>query len=136
MSGTAAPTKEGLEQELESVISAHGINVKASTIVDFLADKGVIKITNSTIYAPEQISYAAKGGSVFFGGTGKSSTDSTIISTEGEGSGISIKGNGAVKQNSDGSISFHTGPGGEISIGVNPSSTANNVSFGTAKPKK
>ena len=100
---------------MEDVIRVTGQSVRASTIVDVLARTGAIVFHNSSIYAPQQISYVAQNGSrVTFGGTGRSETDRTAIVSSGRNARIDIEGNGAVRQNADGSISFHTGSDGTI----------------------
>ena len=114
---TSSPdqSRQGLERVLQDAIRVTGQSIRASTIVDVLARSGAIEFHNSSVYAPQQISYVAQNGSrVTFGGTGRSETDKTAIVSSGRNAKIDIEGNGAVRQNADGSISFHTGPEGTI----------------------
>jgi len=88
-------SRQGLERALEDVIRVTGQSVRASTIVDVLARTGAIVFHNSSIYAPQQISYVAQNGSrVTFGGTGRSETDRTAIVSSGRNARIDIEGNG------------------------------------------
>jgi hypothetical protein len=98
---------------------AHGLTVRAAAIVDFMAKSGIIIVTDSRIYAPEKIVFAAAdGGQAWFGGDSASKTDKTEIKSSGAGTGILASGNAGVVQNPDGPISFHTGPGGNIGFYV------------------
>jgi hypothetical protein len=118
---TSSPecSREGLERALQDVIRVSGQTIRAATIVDVLAQSGAIVFKDSSIYAPDQISYVATNGSrVTFGGTGRSETKTTAITSTGRNARMDIEGNGAVRQNPDGSISFHTGPDGTIKFSV------------------
>jgi hypothetical protein len=114
-----APTVAGLEQALRNVIVANKMTVRAATVINMLAQSGAIVIKDSSLFAPHQIFYVAQNGArVFFGGTGTSATDATAISSRGRDSGMSLIGSAEVRQNADGSISFHTGPEGSIGFHV------------------
>lgn len=112
------PTVSQLAAELQNVIDMNGVQVNAATVINALASDGIITIRQSHLHGSEGVTFGAVNGKAFFGDDSVSSTDKTAIHAQGMGSGIGIHGTGAVKQNPDGSISFHTGPDGSISFFV------------------
>lgn len=118
LNGPNPPTKEQLQTELQNVINMNGVQVSAATVIDSLASNGIITIRQSKLHGPDGVTIGAVNGYTFFGDNGVTSTDKTAIRSQGIGTGIGIQGTGAVKQNPNGSISFHTGPGGGISFFV------------------
>ncbi len=112
------PTAEQLATELQNVIDLTGVKASAATVINALASHGIITIRQSQLHGPQGVIIGAVNGQAFFGDNSVSSTDKTAIHANGIGTGIKIQGTGAVKQNADGSISFHTGPDGSIGLFV------------------
>ncbi len=108
-----ASTKKALSNQLR----AHGINVEASTIICVLAEKGIITITESHLYAPKAIAFGSQEGETWVGDNSSTVTDKTKIDA-GKGAFIHTKGSAQVRQNPDGSISFHVGKDGSIDFSV------------------
>ena len=101
-------SREDLERELQALLDVQGAEVRAATVIDMWAAQGVLRIAGSNLYAPDQITMGAGKGAAFsFGDGSKSETDKTGIVA---GTGARITGsNAAIRQNPDGSISFHVG---------------------------
>ncbi len=102
-----------VEQQIEDCIRLHGITMKAATVIDAVAQNGFIAIQGSHLYAPSAIAFGSQVGGAVVGHNSTLRTDKTAI-TAGAGAHMSTQGNAQVRQNPDGSISFHTGPGGSI----------------------
>lgn len=100
------------ETQLDSFLRLHGMNVRASTIINAFATRGLLSIQNSSLYAPNQVTIGAGPGAQFqFGNNSVSQTKNTGIVA---GAGAQITGsNAAIVQNPDGSISFHVGGSSE-----------------------
>ena len=106
-SGQHVP-REDLERELQGFLDVNGADVRAATVIDMWAAQGFLSIVGSKLYAPDSITMGAGPGASFsFGDGSKSETDKTGITA---GAGARITGsNTAIRQNPDGSISFHVG---------------------------
>ena len=105
---TPNPTIEGLKNYLASKLVIEGANIKASTIVDFMAKNGDIIIQGTNIYAPQAVNMASSHGTqLIFGNNSVSATDKTKIEA-GHGAHIVATGGAGIRQNEDGSISFFT----------------------------
>ena len=107
------PTREGLEQHLQNKIDIDGLDIRATKIVDFLAERGVINISGTKIYSEQGIVMGTQDGQLWFGDNSASRTKNTAIEAHGQGTGIKMTGNTAVVQHEDGSISFHVGKGSD-----------------------
>ena len=105
--GQQVPRDE-LERELQAFLDVNGVKAKAATVIDLWAGKGALKVTGSSLYAPDAITMGAGKGAEFSVGDGTTTeTDRTKIEI---GIGASIKGSdSAVKQTPDGDITFHVG---------------------------
>ncbi len=98
--------RDSLRQELAGILCVEGADVKADTIITFLAQRGDIRITGSRIYATDKIEMASSEGTKFtFGNNSSSSTKNTSIQA-GQGAFIQGQGGAKIVQNADGSISF------------------------------
>lgn len=97
-----------LQGALGDYLVLHNINADASTVMEVLAEKGVIQVTGSHLYAPLQLTIGAGPGATFSVGDGTTTrTDRTAIKA---GPGAYMRGsNAAVVQEPDGSISFKVG---------------------------
>ncbi|MEI6135219.1 MAG: hypothetical protein WCP72_09610 [Desulfomonile sp.] len=105
---TREPTVQALESYLASHLSVDGANIKAAKILEFLAEKGNIVITNSSIEAAKQITMSSSPGSIcVFGNNSTSSTMKTAIETK-DNAQIRMQGGAKIVQDEDGSIKFYT----------------------------
>jgi hypothetical protein len=80
--------------------------MRAETVISALADHGLLSISGSDLVANEALLFGSQGGSARI-------TDSTLKTPRSEiqvgvKAAITTKGNGHIRQNADGSISFHT----------------------------
>lgn len=105
--------RQHLETQIENQIRLHGVTMKASTVIDAVAQRGFITIQGSHLYAPTALAFGSQVGGSVVGNNSTLRTDKTAI-TAGAGAQMSTQGNAQVRQNPDGSISFHTGPDGSI----------------------
>lgn len=103
-----------IEKQIENQIRLHGINMKASTVIDAVAQNGFITIQGSHLYASSAMAFGSQIGGAVFGNNSTLRTDQTAI-TAGSDAHMTTQGAAQVRQNPDGSISFHTGPDGSIS---------------------
>ncbi len=100
-------TRDQLADKLSSHLKITNAKIIADKIIDFAAKNGDIDISGTYIYANDSIHMKSANGTQFsFGNNSTSKTSTTEISA---GFGASIVGTGGaeVRQNSDGSISFH-----------------------------
>lgn len=113
--GRTEITTTELQVALNDYLIIHGVTADASTIMTVLAEKGVISVTQSQLYAPDQLIVGAGPGAAFsVGDQTTTRTDNTAIKA---GSGAFMSGsNAAVRQNPDGSISFHVGGDGNVTF--------------------
>ena len=100
--------KQQANQELSNILKLHGVNIDAETVISALASKGFISIDSSHIYAKESISFGSVVGSAVAGNNTTLRTDKTAV-VMGQGAYIQTQGNAQMRQNKDGSISFHVG---------------------------
>jgi len=112
-SSNRTPTVEGLREAIANSLALNGVTVNAATVVQFLANRGVITISNSNIHGPSGVALASNHGAFEFGNNSISQTDRTKIVASGRAAIVGT-GTSAVVQNPDGSISFHVGGGGDI----------------------
>jgi hypothetical protein len=100
--------KADFEHRLDAFLRINGQKIQANTIIQALANEGKLVISQSQLYAPEQIVMgAAHGASFAFGDNSTSTTNNTGIQA---GAGAWITGsNAAIVQGTDGSISFYVG---------------------------
>ncbi|MCI5045095.1 MAG: hypothetical protein MRY72_10390 [Aquisalinus sp.] len=108
-----------LESALSDFLVINGIDAKADTVMNLLADQGVLQVENSNLHANKSLKISAGPNGLFVvGNNTTTSTDKTAIKA---GGGAFMKGqNAAVIQGEDGSVSFHVGsnPGDGIGIYV------------------
>ena len=104
---TSEHVKE-FETQLQSFLDINGANVRASTVINMFASRGLLQIQKSILYAPEKITIGAREKAQFiFGNDSTSSTDRTRI--EAKGNAQIIGKNATIVQNPDGSISLLVG---------------------------
>jgi hypothetical protein len=109
--------RQALETDLNSFLSLNGVHVSAATVIDAFAAKGLLEVRGTTLYAPQSITMGAAAGATFaFGFDSVSRTDSTAIHAQGDA--VMHGTNAEVRQNPDGSVSFHVGGDGHVAISM------------------
>lgn len=103
-----AVSKAQFSSEIQSVIDLHGVKMSAETVIEALTRDGHIVISDSHLQAQESLVFGSVDGAAVVMGNSKLSTNRTSIELSGTAS-LHTAGNAQVRQNSDGSISFHTG---------------------------
>lgn len=111
----AAVDRPTLEAEVQNIIRLKGVTMNAATIIDALARSGFLVIEGSHLHGPLGLTFGSVRGSAIAGNNTRLSTDRTAIDA-GAGAFMKTQGNAQVRQNPDGSISFHVGEGGDDSI--------------------
>ncbi|ODA33359.1 hypothetical protein A6X21_18875 [Planctopirus hydrillae] len=106
-----------LAVEIENAIRVHGVTMKAATVIDALAANGVLSIQQSKLHAPDAITFGSIQGAAIVGNSSKLTTKNTAIEA-GRGAFVQTSGNAQIRQNPDGSISFHVGENGGDSISI------------------
>jgi hypothetical protein len=102
-----------VEAAIQNQINMHGISMSAETVIRALSEKGFISIKGSHLHANESIIFGSVVGGASMGNNSKLTTNKTAIHASDNAS-MNTVGNAQVRQNPDGSISFHTGEGGSI----------------------
>ena len=113
LTATTPTDRKQLEQQIENQIRLHGVKMEASTVIDAVAQNGFISIQGSHLYAPSAMTFGSHVGGAIVGNNSTLRTDKTAITASADAL-MSTQGNAQVRQNPDGSISFHTGPGGSV----------------------
>jgi hypothetical protein len=111
-----------LQDAIDAFLVVHGIHATASTIMELLAGRGLLQVTESRLYAPVALSISSAGGGTFVvGDNSRTSTDRTAVQA---GHGAYVVGrNAEIRQGADGSISFRVGEG-----------SGDRISFRTRRP--
>lgn len=110
--------RKTVESNVQNILKIQGIQMRASTIIDALIKDGYLVINNSDLYAPDSITFGTIQGTAIAGDSTRLHTDRTSIDA-GQGAFLKTTGNAQVRQNPDGSISFHVGENGGDSISIN-----------------
>lgn len=106
-----------VEQEIQNRINMYGISMRAETVISALAQSGLLVIQQSHLHANQALTFGSYQGRAIVGNNSALTTNNTVI-TAGSGAFMETNGNAQVRQNPDGSISFHVGEGGNINIKV------------------
>lgn len=101
--------------EVQNRINLNGVTMRAETVISALTQNGFISIQGSRLYAPTALEFGSQKGAAFVGNNSTLQTDKTSIVT-GSGAFVETQGNAQVRQNPDGSISFHTGEDESINL--------------------
>ncbi len=102
------PDVEKFALQLDSFLKIQGVTVEAGTVTKAFAEKGLLSIQGSTIFAPDKITMGAGQGATFvFGNNGHTRTNNTAIHASGNAQVVGS--NSAIDQNPDGSINFMVG---------------------------
>jgi len=104
---TSGSSQRQTEISLANLLSIEGAEVKAKTIIDFLATRGDIQIRDSRVFAQKAINYSSAPGTKFALQGSISQTSQTEIVT-GNNAQVVGQGGAQIRQNPDGSITFHT----------------------------
>ena len=90
---------------VQNCIDVHGASVKAETIISALAEHGILRIDGSRLEANQALNFGSQGGSARI--TGSTLRTATTVIEVGAEAEISTSGQAQIRQNADGSISFH-----------------------------
>jgi len=104
-----------LMAEVQNRINLHGVTMRAETVISALTQNGYLSIQGSHLYAPTSLVFGSQVGGAVAGNNSTLQTAKTSI-VAGTGAFVETQGNAQIRQNPDGSISFHTGAGGNISF--------------------
>lgn len=101
-----------LMDQIQNRIDLNGVTMRAETVISALTQNGFLSIQGSYLYAHDSLVFGSKGGSAIAGNSTLQTAKTSIVA--GQGAAIRTQGNAQVRQNPDGSISFHTGSDGAI----------------------
>jgi len=108
-------TPAELQGALDEFLVVHKVNANAATVINLLAEKGYLQVTQSHLHANDELSFGANAGATFVVGDRTQTTTAKTAIKAGQGAFIAGSGAGVV-QNPDGSISFHVGSGSKDGI--------------------
>lgn len=95
-------------QQLDSFLKIQGLTVNAATVINAFAERGLLSIQQSELFAPEKITMGAGQNATFiFGNNSISRTNNTAIHAQGNAQVVGS--NAAMVQNPDGSVNFMVG---------------------------
>ena len=100
-------------EEIQNCIRLHGVAMNAETVISALTQNGFLSVHASNLYAPTALIFGSVAGGAVAGNNTTLRTANTAI-VAGAGASVETQGNAQIRQNPDGSISFHTGEGGTI----------------------
>lgn len=106
--GQESVATDRVTKDIQNKINLHGITMKAETVINAMAENGFISIKRTELHAKDLIVFGSKHGGASVGNDSKLSTDKTAIEAKGNSS-MNTEGNAQVRQNPDGSITFHVG---------------------------
>ncbi len=116
LAGKSANTQQ-VAQEIQSRINMYGVSMRAETVINALAQNGFLVIEQSHLHGNQGLVFGSVQGSAVVGNNSALTTNNTAI-TAGSGAFMETQGNAQVRQNPDGSISFHVGENGNINFKV------------------
>ncbi|HVS83891.1 MAG TPA: hypothetical protein VHE60_19315 [Pyrinomonadaceae bacterium] len=108
-------SRQEFTNEVQNRISMMGVSMRAETVIDALVREGFLTIEQSNLYASESLNFGSYQGGAIVGNNSSMRTDKTAIEA-GAGAFLETQGNAQVRQNPDGSISFHTGEDASVSF--------------------
>lgn len=111
-------TSKSLDQkallgQIQNRIDLNGVTMHAETVISALMQNGFLSIQGSHLYAHDSLVFGSQSGTAIAGNNVTLQTAKTSI-VAGQGAAIQTHGNAQIRQNPDGSISFHTGGDGAI----------------------
>ena len=110
--------QKALLDQIQNRIDLNGVTMRAETVISALTQKGFLSIQGSHLYAHNGLVFGSQGGAAIAGNNSTLQTAKTSI-IAGQGAAIQTQGNAQIRQNPDGSISFHTGSDGTIGFYTN-----------------
>jgi hypothetical protein len=116
LTGKSAKTQQ-VTQEIQNRINMHGISMRAETVINALAQNGLLVIQQSHLHGNQGLIFGSVQGSAVVGNNSALTTNNTAI-TAGSGAFMETQGNAQVRQNADGSISFHVGENGNVKFKI------------------
>lgn len=116
LAGKSANTQQ-VAQEIQNRIDMHGISMRAETVINALAQNGFLIIQQSHLHGNQGLTFGSVQGSAVVGNNSALTTNNTAI-TAGSGAFMETQGNAQVRQNADGSISFHVGENGNVNFKI------------------
>lgn len=102
-------------QEIQNRINMYGVSMRAETVINALVQSDLLVIQQSHLHANQGLAFGSVQGRAMVGNNSALTTNNTAI-TAGLGAFMETNGNAQVRQNPDGSISFHVGEGGNINF--------------------
>lgn len=116
LAGKSASTQQ-VTQEIQNRINMYGVTVRAETVISALAQNGFLAIQGSHLHANQSLVFGSVQGGAVVGNNSALTTNKTAI-TAGSGAFMETQGNAQVRQNPDGSISFHVGENSNINFKI------------------
>lgn len=104
-----------LTRDIQDKINLFGVQMRAETVINALAQNGLLLIQQSHLHGSQGLAFGSYQGSAVVGNNSMLTTDKTAI-TAGTGAFMQTEGNAQVRQNPDGSISFHIGGDGKVNF--------------------
>jgi len=102
-------TVEQAVVEIQNTMNLYGVNVRAETVINAIADNGLLIIRRSDLYANNLITFGSVRGSASIGDVSSLRTGGSSIEI-GRGASMETHGNAqVVLNNPDGSVSFNVG---------------------------
>ena len=114
LAGKSADTQD-IANEIQNKINMYGISMRAETVIKALARNGLLVIQQSHLHGNNGLVFGSLQGGAVVGNNSALTTNNTAI-TAGAGAFMETQGNAQVRQNPDGSISFHVGENGNVSF--------------------
>lgn len=114
LAGKSADTQT-IAKEIQNKINMHGVSMRAETVIEALAKNGFLVIQQSHLHGNNGLVFGSLQGGAVVGNNSALTTNKTAI-TAGTGAFMETQGNAQVRQNPDGSISFHVGENGNVSF--------------------
>lgn len=102
-----------ITEEIQNRIDLNGVSMRAETVISALTQNGFLSIQNSQLYATDSLVFGSQGGAAMAGNNTVLQTSKTAV-VAGQGAAMRTQGHAQIRQNSDGSITFHTGSDGNI----------------------
>lgn len=116
LAGKSVSTQQ-VAQEIQNRINMCGVSMRAETVINALAQSGLLVIQQSHLHANQGLTFGSVQGRAIVGNNSALTTNNTAI-TAGSGAFMETNGNAQVRQNPDGSISFHVGESGNIAVKI------------------
>lgn len=116
LAGKSVDTQK-VTHEIQDRINIYGISMRAETVIEALAKNGFLVIQQSHLHGNQGLVFGSQQGSAIVGNNSALTTNKTAI-TAGSGAFMETQGNAQVRQNPDGSISFHLGDNSNINFKI------------------